>query len=309
MKQQKIVVFGSYIADLITHCNRLPTIGETIKASSFNSGPGGKGSNQAVAAQRAGADVLLITKIGNDYFGKAALDFYSSENMPLEGIIVDNNHATGCALIMVGDDTAQNMITVYLGACDHFTSKDIEFAKTLINGADIILVQLETNLNATTDILQYAKRCDCLTVLNPAPAQQFDENFYELFDIVIPNETEASILTNSMVENDLNSLRFAANNFIRKGVNKIIITLGSNGVYGFDGASDFIYPANAPYRVVDTTGAGDAFCGGFVAGLSKNYSFYDSVRYGTTVAGLSVTKYGAAPSMPYAEEINKYYKK
>ncbi len=125
MERKKIVVFGSFVTDLTSRSPQLPVPGETLKGSSFKNGPGGKGSNQAVAAHRAGADVLLITKLGDDVFGKIAKEFYISENMIIDGILIDKEYATGCALIMVGDETAQNLIVVVPGACEHFTEDDL----------------------------------------------------------------------------------------------------------------------------------------------------------------------------------------
>jgi len=306
---KKIVVFGSFITDLTSHSPHLPVPGETLKGVSFKNGPGGKGSNQAVAAHRAGADVLLITKLGDDVFGKMAEDFYISENMKIEGILIDKEYATGCALVMVGDDTAQNLIVVILGACDHFTKEDLDGSRKHVDKADILLVQLETNYEATAEALRYAKSKGCLTVLNPAPAQTLGEDILSNVDIITPNETEASLLTGITVDDKPENIRAAAKKLIELGLKKVIITLGENGVYGTDSIEELFWPAYAPAPVVDTTGAGDAFNGGFVAGLSFGYDFFEAIRYGSVVSGLSVTKFGTAPAMPHSGEIEKYYRK
>jgi len=309
MTRKKIVVFGSFITDLTSHSSCLPIPGETLKGKSFKSGPGGKGSNQAVAAHRAGADVLLITKLGDDVFGRDALNFYISENMSIEGILTDKKYPTGCALIMVSDDTGQNMIVVVPSVCEHFTEEDLDISRKYIDKADILLAQLETNIEATAEVLRYAKSKDCITILNPAPAQPLSEDILSNVDIITPNETEASVLSGLIVDDKPENIRAAAQKFIENGIKKVIITLGENGVYGTDGTEELFWPANAPAPVVDTTGAGDAFSGGFVAGLSFGYGFFEAIRYASVVSGLSVTKFGTAPAMPNVDEIAKYFKK
>jgi ribokinase len=307
MAGKKIIVFGSYVTDLTSHSPQLPVPGETLKGISFKNGPGGKGSNQAVAANRAGADVLLITKLGEDVFGEMAKDFYVSENMMIDGIFTDKEYSTGCALIMVGDDTAQNLIVVIPGACEHFSKEDLKVSRKYIDEADILLTQLETNYEASSEMLRYAKSKGCLTVLNPAPSQTLDDEILSNVDIITPNETEATILTKIIVDDKPENARAAAERFMERGVKKVIITLGANGVYGTDGREELFWPAKAPAPVVDTTGAGDAFNGGFVAGLSFGYDFFEAIRYGSVIGGLAVTRFGTAPAMPYSKEIAKYY--
>ncbi len=304
---KKILVFGSFVTDLTARTDRLPREGETVKGNSFYSGPGGKGSNQAVAAHRAGADVLLVTKLGRDAFGQNAKSFYTAEGMCLDGILTDEIHETGAALILVDRVTAQNEIAVVLGACDHFDQHDMEAVYPLIQHADIVLAQLETNLEATEDALRYAKLHGCKTILNPAPAQPLSDELLRSVDIITPNETEASLLTGVSVDGSRDSVRQAAACFLKKGVRQVIITLGASGVYGTNGAQELFYPALDLGPVVDTTGAGDAFNGGFAAGLAQGYDFFEAIRYGSVVSGLAVTRQGTAPAMPYRQEIQLHY--
>lgn len=304
---KKILVFGSFVTDLTARADRLPREGETVKGNSFYSGPGGKGSNQAVAAHRAGADVLLVTKLGRDAFGQNAKSFYTAEGMCLDGILTDEIHETGAALILVDRVTAQNEIAVVLGACDHFDQHDMEAVYPLIQHADIVLAQLETNLEATEDALRYAKLHGCKTILNPAPAQPLSDELLKSVDIITPNETEASLLTGVSVDGSRDSVRQAAACFLKKGVRQVIITLGASGVYGTNGAQELFYPALDLGPVVDTTGAGDAFNGGFAAGLAQGYDFFEAIRYGSVVSGLAVTRQGTAPAMPYRQEIQLHY--
>lgn len=304
---KKILVFGSYVTDLTARADRLPLEGETVKGSSFYSGPGGKGSNQAVAAHRAGADVLLVTKLGRDSFGQNAKNFYAAEGMRLEGILTDEVHETGAALILVDSVTAQNEIAVVLGACNHFDQYDMEIVHPLIQQADIVLTQLETNLDATEEVLRYAKLHGRKTILNPAPAHPLSDELLKSVDVITPNETEASLLTGIPVDSSRESVRRAATCFLKKGVGQVIITLGAAGVYGTDGTRELFYPALDLGAVVDTTGAGDAFNGGFAAGLAQGYDFFEAIRYGSVVSGLAVTRQGTAPAMPSRQEIQLHY--
>lgn len=307
MRDGKIVVFGSYVTDLTGRSKRLPVQGETVKGISFKSGPGGKGSNQAVAAHRAGADVTLITKLGDDTFGKYALDFYEEEKMCTDGILIDKKYETGAALIMVDDSTAQNAILVIIGACDHFTDEDVNKSKYFIDQASILVAQLETNLEATIAVIKYAREKGLTTILNPAPAQPLDESFLKMIDIITPNETEASLLTGVNVDDNKDNIREAASRLLEKGVKKVIITLGKNGVYANDGKEELFLSVKDYGPVVDSTGAGDAFNGGFAARLAEGFSFFEAVKFGSVVGSLSVTRVGTAPVMPMRDEIMQFY--
>lgn len=308
MERKKVVVFGSYVTDLTAKCARFPMAGETVKGSAFQTGPGGKGSNQAVAAHRAGADITMITKVGNDAFGKDVKQFYSDNSMSLDGVMTDPIHPSGAALIMVHTENLQNEIVVIPGACEHITDEDIASVKPILDAAEIVLTQLETNLDATINVLRSSKERGCLTVLNPAPAVPLPDEVLSMIDIITPNETEASLLTGIPI-NDMDSVRKAARALRERRVGKVIITLGDKGSYALDEEGEFICPSVQLGRVVDTTGAGDAFNGGLVAGLSFGYDLRKAIRYATIVSGLAVTKFGTAPAMPDHEEIQKYFRK
>lgn len=309
MERKKVVVFGSYVTDLSAKCTRFPAAGETVKGSTFQTGPGGKGSNQAVAAHRAGADVTMITKVGNDTFGNEVKKFYRENGMPLDGIITDEEHPSGAALIMVHAENMQNEIVVIPGACEHITAEDIETIKPILDQADIVLTQLETNLDATLKVLRYSKARGCMTVLNPAPAVPLTDEMFSLVDVITPNETEASLLTGVAVGEKIEDARRAAQALRQRGVEKVIITLGERGSYALDDAGEFVSPSLHLGQVVDTTGAGDAYNGGLVAAFSFGFDFHEAIRYATVVSGLSVTKPGTAPAMPEYDEIQKYFRK
>lgn len=304
MKKPKITVLGSFVVDLTGRSQHLPVIGETVRGSVFKMGPGGKGSNQAVAAQRVGAEVTLITKVGCDTFGKVALDNFNRENMVTKFIFQDENYETGAALIMVDENTSENKILVLPGACEHITNENIEFARESIENAEVFLTQLETNMDVIEKAIDIAYKKGVITVLNPAPVQPLCEDLLKMIDIITPNEIEASILTGLKIEND-EDVRKVAEAFLSKGVKNVIITLGSKGIYARTKNEEKFIPV-IDVKPVDTTGAGDAFNGGFVTALAEGKTFFEAAVFGNIVGALSVTKIGTAPAMPYRDEVEKY---
>lgn len=307
MKTKKIVIFGSYVTDLTAKCPRFPKEGETIMGSFFKSGPGGKGSNQAVAAHRAGADVTLITKLGEDSLGNLAESFFIDEKMHIDGLLKDNNCGTGAALIMVNSQSMQNEIVVIPGACGHITNEDINAITPILDTCDIILTQLETNYDATLRVLQYCKKRGCITILNPAPAIPLEEEILTCVDIITPNETEAAILTDCAASNSVEDIRNMGELLRKKGIKNVIITRGKEGSYLVNDDGEYICPSVNLKGVVDTTGAGDAFNGALAAGLSYGFDIKESIKYATIVSSLAVSKFGTAPAMPFKEEINDFY--
>jgi ribokinase len=306
MEKVKITVMGSFVVDLTARTPHLPVTGETVKGSSFKTGPGGKGSNQGVAAQRAGADVTMITKVGKDAFGKIALDNFKNEKIDTRYIFEDENHETGAALIMVDETTGENKILVVLGACEHITDNDIETARYSLENTELFLTQLETNIDAVEKAIEIAYKKGVKIVLNPAPVQPISDELLKKIDILIPNEIEASILTGIKINNN-SDIKRAADVFLQKGVKNVIITLGSSGVYARTKEKEMFIPA-VPVKVVETTGAGDAFNGGFVTSLAEGKDFFEAVKFGNIAGALSVTKLGTAPAMPYRDEIELYLK-
>lgn len=303
---KKVLVFGSFVTDLCSRTMRFPEAGETVKGHYFKMGPGGKGSNQAVAAHRAGAEVTFITKLGDDALGRQALEFYQSEKIPSDGIVIDREKQTGAALIIVNEATAQNQIVVTGGACNHFTDEDMPDILAQVEQAELLLLQLETNLEPVRAILTHAKKHGVLTVLNPAPAQRLEKEYLRCVDIITPNETEAQYFTGIRVE-DGESAKAAARKLLDMGVSKVVITLGGNGAYACDSERERFFDVVDCGAPVDTTGAGDAFSGGLAAALAQGYDFFDAVVYGSAVAGIAVTRHGTSPAMPYQEEIDQVF--
>ena len=303
---KKILVFGSYVTDLSSRVPNFPIPGQTIKGSEFHLGAGGKGSNQAVAAIRAGADIRLVTKIGGDLLGQQALDFYNEEGLSND-VIVEQDAQTGCALILVDKTTSQNQIVVVSGACDEITKDDENKAAILLEDSDIFLTQLETNIEPVYNLLSIAKDKKILTILNPAPAQIIDQTYMKCIDIIIPNETEAELLTGITVT-DIETAGEAAQCLFQQGVQKgVVITLGKQGVYAIFEGEEQLFDAIDCGKAVDTTGAGDAFIGGMTAALADGKTFFEAVKYGNVTAGIAVTRKGTACAMPHKSEIDNYY--
>lgn len=304
MEENKIVVFGSFVVDLMSRSNHLPQVGETVKGSMFNLGPGGKGSNQAIAAKRAGADISFITKIGKDIFGDLALRTFREEKLDDRDVIVSDKDSTGTALIMVDDVNGNNEIVVVPAACDDIKIEELDNAFKKIDDAGMVLTQLETNFESTKAIVEYAYSKGKTVILNPAPYSPFDLDILNKVSVITPNEVEAAQLTGITIDSE-EAARLAADKMLAMGVKAVIITLGKRGVFAaFNG--EYRMFKGFTVEAVDTTGAGDAFNGGFVAALSEGKDIPEAVRFAQAVAALSVTKVGTAPSMPTRQNIEEF---
>lgn len=301
---KKITVFGSFVVDLMARTDTLPTPGETVKGNLFRLGPGGKGFNQCVAAHKAGANVTMVTKLGKDTFARVAVDTMEQLGMDTSCLLETDSTETGVALILVDEKTSQNEIVVVPGACETIDKEDMAQVEKTIAGADYLLTQLETNLDAVEWAVDIASRNDVKVILNTAPAQPISDQLLAKVDLVTPNEVEAQLLTGVCVDSE-DSARQAAQCFFKKGVRQVIITLGSRGVYVDTQDKRGIIP---PYRVdaVDTTGAGDAFNGGLVCALAEGKGIWEAAQFANGVAALSVTRLGTTPAMPTRQEIDAF---
>lgn len=298
----KVTVYGSYNTDLAARCAHLPKAGETVIGSSYTIGPGGKGSNQAVAAHRAGADMVLVTKVGDDMFGKMALEFFASEGMRTDMVIVDKAWDTNTALIMVDEHTGQNQIVVTPGACMHFTEADLAHVESVIAGSDILLLQMEVNLDMNWKAVDIAHQNGVRVVLNTAPAAPVPDDVLAKVDILTPNEVEAGMLTGVDIKTPEDARR-AADILQSKGVGEIIITMGAQGAYVRSGSHDMMLPRHE-VDAVDATGAGDTFTGALVTALAEGLDLFEAARFANVAAALSVTKKGAAAATPTRKEID-----
>ena len=300
MTKSGVAILGIYVADLAFRAARQPIMGETIMGTSFAMGPGGKGSNQTVAAARAGATVTFITKLGKDDFGDRALAMYAQEGVSVRAEQVTDN-STGAAYIFVQDGTGANAIIVVPGAAGTISIDDVEHNRDAIETAAVFMTQLEQPVPAALHALQIARAAGVTTILNTAPAAPLDDAIYKLCDYVTPNESEASMLTGVEVV-DVASARRAGDVLLGKGVGAAVITLGGNGSLLHTREISLHIPVFNAGKVVDTTGAGDAFNGGFAAALARGDSPEVAARFGSATAGISVTRPGTAPSMPMRVE-------
>jgi ribokinase len=297
-----VVILGIYVTDLAFRAQRMPLLGETVAGSAFAMGPGGKGSNQAVAAARAGADVIFCTRIGNDAFGKIAQATWAAEGITSRATVIDDV-ATGAAHIYVDENTGGNAIIVASGAAGTLGPEDVDAIEADIAGAAVFVTQLEQPIPVAKRGLELARKHGVTTVFNPAPALPFSDDIYPLCDYITPNETEAAALTGISVTS-LDDARLAADVLLNKGARAAIITLGELGALLHTANESVLIPAFDCGRVVETAGAGDGFTGGFAAALARGESPLDAVRFGCALASISVTRAGTAPSMPRLDEIN-----
>lgn len=299
----KVVVVGSYVVDLMSRAPHLPKPGETVLGGPFQMGPGGKGGNQATAAARCGSEVTFITKVGDDLFGQAALKHFEAENINTQYIMVDSNQSTGAALIAV-DANSENSIVVALGACGTITEEEVFNAEDSFKTADIVLIQLETSIEAVVAAVKLAKKYGVPVILNPAPYQEFPREILSDVSYITPNETEAFELSGIDVKDEESALE-AATKIHGMGVETVIITLGSKGAFLYTGDEKGELVTGFKVKAVDTTGAGDAFNGGFAHALSTGYSIREAMTFANAVAALSVTKIGTAPAMPNKKDVEK----
>ena len=297
-----VAILGIFVADLAFRAGRMPAIGETIAGTGFKMGPGGKGSNQAVAAARVGANVTFISKIGRDDFGRVALDTWQGEGIATS-VGQSDTDPTGAAFIYVNDKTGENAIIVVPGAASTITAADVERSAGAIRNAAVFVTQLEQPIPAAMRGLEIAHAAGVTTIFNPAPAEPVPDAIYPLCDYVTPNESEASLLTGVKVVS-LDDARRAGDLFLGKGVRTALITLGENGALLHSRASSLHIPAFNAGPVVETAGAGDAFNGGFSAAIARGDAPEAAARFGCAVAGISVTRPGTAPSMPTLAEVN-----
>jgi ribokinase len=296
--QPSVVVVGSFVTDLAFRCGFFPQAGETILGT-FATGPGGKGSNQAVAAARAGAATRFIGAVGRDSFGEEAARFLRSEGIDAR-LAAKKGEATGAAAILV-NRAGQNEIIVALGASAALAPRDVPAG--LLRGARVVICQGEANPRINLHAFRLARRFGATTILNPAPmGPGFDRKILALTDVLIPNESEFSALTTCPPDADLEAVHAQSRTL---GVPTVIVTLGSQGCVVSTAAGPAPVAAHR-VRAVDTTGAGDAFVGGFAAGLVRfDGDLLAAARFGNAAAALSVTRHGTAPSMPHRAEIDR----
>jgi ribokinase len=298
-----IVVMGIFAADLIFHTPKLPAWTETVIGSGFAIGPGGKGSNQAIATARLGAPVEFLAKTGRDNFGDMARGIYAREGVGTRFLQDSADLPTGAAAIIIDDKAAENAIIVVPGAAAALTTQEIDQAAETIGSAAVFLTQLETPLPLVVHALRLARAKGVTTILNPAPATALSAEILALVDILTPNETEAAMLSGLPVTNTAEA-EAAADALIARGAGSVVITLGEKGALLRRNGETVLAPAVKAGKLVDTTGAGDSFNAGIAVALSEGRSMAEALRFACAVAGLKVTRAGAGAGMPHRAEVD-----
>ena len=306
MSNKDIVILGVFVADTAYRASRQPKIGETIIGNEFSLGPGGKGSNQAVAAALAGGNVHFISRLGKDDFANMAISLWEKSGITPHVTQYSDSY-TGAAYIFIEEKTGNNAIIVSPGAAANINDDDITANKELIQGSRVFMTQLEQSLDAAGTALSFAKDGGAITILNPAPAQPLGENILKLCDFVTPNEIEAEQITGTPVKS-INDAEIAAGKLLEKGASAAVITLGEQGALFKDNNQIIHQPSYEVGPVVETTGAGDAFNGGLAVALAEEMPIDKALRFACATASISVTRQGTAPSMPGRHEIDTLIK-
>jgi ribokinase len=302
-----VTILGIFVVDLAFRAGRLPAMGETILGSGFALGPGGKGSNQAVAAARArsgGMPVSFVTRIGRDAFGAIGLKTWQADGVDVAQVVQSDEEATGAAFIFVSTETGNNAIIVTSGAAGSLSASDVEAAREAITASAVFMTQLEQSVEAAHRGLALAREAGVATIFNPAPAIPVDEALWPLCDYVTPNETEAATLSGLPAVANPEDARRAGDWLLEKGAGTALITLGERGALFHRRTESVLVPSFPIGAVVDTTGAGDAFNGAFATALAEGFAPVEAVRFACAAAGLSVTRPGTAPAMPARSEID-----
>lgn len=296
----RVVIVGSLNMDLIIRSSRIPQPGETILGGEFHTAPGGKGANQAVAAARMGGRVAMVGRVGDDSFAATLLENLAAAGVDSHLVFQDSQVATGVALIVV-DDKGENSIVVASGANMRLSPQDIEHAEDTIAESDVLILQMEVPVTVNLRAAEIAHANGVKVVLNPAPARQLPTDMLRLVDVLIPNETEASILT-GLATRKRDGIEKSAQRLLESGVGSVVLTLGERGALFATTGESKLYPAY-PVKVVDTTAAGDAFVGGFSVAWAEGKSLSEAIRWGNGAGALATTQLGAQPSLPTRQEV------
>jgi ribokinase len=298
----KITILGSYNTDLVVRTPRMPVPGETILGGPYFTGPGGKGGNQAVAAARLGGDTTLVVKIGRDYYGDQAVQNLAKEGIDTRAVIRSDTSHTGTAFIIV-DQCGENMIVVASGTNMQFTPGDIDGVREAILQAGMLVLQLEIPIETVAYAASLAHAAGIPVLLNPAPAQPLKDGLLKIVDYLTPNETEIQQITGLPVR-DIREASQAATALLSRGVKNVVVTLGEKGALIVSRQGDLHIPGRK-VDALDTTGAGDAFNGALAVALAEGRSLPEAVAFANAAAALQVTRLGAAPAMPYRDEVEK----
>lgn len=296
-----VLVVGSFVTDLVATTDRAPEAGESVRGNSFNIYLGGKGVNQAVAARRMGADVVMVGCVGRDTFGDNFIDVLKKEGMTTD-YIKRSDSPTGCSLVIL-DKSGQNRICMTPGANLDYTVEDLRGVEHLVEEADVVVTQCEMIPEIVDELARMCKKHSKKLILNPAPARIMSDEVISSSYVISPNETELGVLVGSEPVTDQDYID-GAKVLLEKGADNVIVTLGSRGSLLVNKDTVEIVPA-MKVKAVDTVGAGDSFTGSLSAFVTEGKDVLSAMRLSTRVAGIQVTRHGAIPSMPYREEIEQ----
>jgi ribokinase len=298
--KSKIYVIGSSNTDMVIKSDKLPAPGETVIGGVFLMNAGGKGANQAVAAAKLGAEVIFVSKVGNDIFGKQAVEGFKNIGINTDFVFTDSGNPSGVALILV-DGQGENSISVASGANGNLQISEVQQAIDKVQASDIVLLQLEIPLDTVNETIKKCAEKGAKVILNPAPAQKLDESYFKYLNMITPNETEAEIFTGIKVS-DLETAKQAANDFHDKGILEVIITLGAKGAFYSNKDKQVLIPS-PKVVAVDSTAAGDVFNGALCVAISEGQVIEEAIAFACKAASISVTRMGAQASAPTREEV------
>ena len=298
-KKPQITVVGSFAVGLTMRAPKLPIFGETMLGKDFDMGPGGKGSNQAVATARLGASSAIVTSIGTDKLAGIATDLYAEEGVDVSHLSVRSERNTGVGFITL-NDKGENFIILDMGANELMGATDVDAAEARIAESDVVMTVLEIPTEAAARAMEVGRRHGARTILNPAPARALPDGIFAYVDYLTPNESELRILL-GLPADDPRSSRELAGELRKRGVRNVVVTLGRTGALILNDELDLMVPAVA-VDVVDTTGAGDAFNSGFAVALAEGRDIVEAVKFGVVCGGIACTALGVVPSLPRRAE-------
>ncbi len=295
MKKPEITVVGSFAVGLTIRAPKLPIFGETMLGTDFDMGPGGKGSNQAVATARLGAHSALLALIGTDKLASIATDLYAAEGVDTALVSTRSERATGVGFIIL-NDKGENFIILDMGANELMDAATVDAGEARIAASDVVMAVLEIPIPAAARAMELGRKHGARTILNPAPARQLPDSIFAHVDYLTPNESELRILL-GLPADDPRSSRELAGELRRRGLRNVVVTLGRTGALVLTDELDVMVPA-VPVKVVDTTGAGDAFNSGFAVALAEGRDIVEAVRFGVVCGGIACTRLGVIPGLP-----------
>ena len=306
MMSRKITVVGSTNIDMVMQVAHLPQLGETVTDATYAQVFGGKGANQAVAAARTGGDVSFVTHLGNDIYVDSIIQNFNEDGIDLSRLYRTDEINSGMALIMF-DKSGNNYLSVSPGSNYHLTPDKIDECEALIAESAIVVLQMEIPIESNVRVMELAKKHGVKVMLNLAPARAFDRAWLPYLDYLVVNEVEATMASGVEVYS-IESARRASEELLDMGCRGIVVTMGSLGAIYVTREEEIFSPA-IKVKAVDTTSAGDTFCGALAVGLTEGMGASEAMRFASVAAGISTTRIGAQPSIPSRGEVMERMRK